>query len=155
MFPNQQPQPPPNEQPQPPPNEQPQGPKYLSANHFVTMPSLAHFCEPTTEAGKATRRELATDTHLPPMPNACDTPPSHTPFGPRPWGKEEEQHPEQPVFGYGQPKREQPQQGEQEDVWNKVYQTGGPLGALPRATHDPNKPWTLPRDYYACRDEGI
>jgi hypothetical protein len=121
------------------------------------MLSLAHLCELKTEADKAARRNLARYTHLLPTPNVYDMLPSHTFFGPRPRGKEEEQQqqPEQPIFDYGQPRQEQAQQGEQDDVYNDMYPTKGPLGALPRATQDPSAPWTLPRDYYPHRDKNV
>jgi hypothetical protein len=126
------------------------------------MPALHNLCAPVGEAGKAARRELATYTHLPPMPGACDMQPPCMSFGPRPWGKEEERkkQEEQPVgkdeqAAYGQPIHGQARESEQEDVWNKVYPTGGPSAGLPRATQDPSKPWTLPKDCYAYRDKGV
>jgi hypothetical protein len=134
MFPNQPPQPPPTGNL--PPDGQPSRPNY---NHFVTMLALYNLCAPIGEAGKAARRELAPYTHLPPMLGACDMLPPCMLFGPRSWVKEGEgEKQEDQAVGkdgqaaYAQSAQGQMQEGEQEDVWNKVYPTGGLLAALPR-----------------------
>jgi hypothetical protein len=96
------------------------------------------------------------------MLGACDMLPPCMPFGPRLWVKEgeREKQEDQPVgkdgqAAYAQSAQGQTQEGEQEDVGNKVYPTGGPLAGLPHATQDASKLWTLPQDYYAFRDKGV